>query len=267
MLRKAGPRKPLPLSGRTVILTRPRSQGADMARALRAAGARVVSAPAIRIEPPRAFGALDRALRGLARFDAVVFASANACDRFFARARALRLGKLTRPRRLFAVGPGTARSLERQGWTGAFVPRQNRAEGLARRLAKPRGLRILIPRAAEGREALPRLLRESGAKVTVAACYRTLPDPAGLGRLIRETSRARKGMTALAFASPSAALACLRALGPARARAFFRRGIAAALGPVTAEALRAAGIEPRAQAARPTAEALIRALSAAHEPR
>ena len=44
-------RAPLPLSGRTVAVTRARAQASGLARRLRELGAEVVQAPAIRIQP------------------------------------------------------------------------------------------------------------------------------------------------------------------------------------------------------------------------
>lgn len=246
-----------PLGGMTVILTRPRNQARDMAGALRAAGARVLLAPLIRIEPPVSYDPLDRALRRLGGYDTLVFASANASERFFARAKALRLKALPRPRRLFAVGPGTARSLSGHGWPGAVQPAEHRAEALARRLGRVRGWKILIPRAAEGREALPRLLRNAGAAVTTAPCYRTVTDPAG-ARLIARAGGAQGVI--VVFASPSAVKAARKALGASGFRALFLKARAAALGPVTASALRACGVRPGIVSPKPTAGGLAAAL-------
>ncbi len=246
------------LRGLTLILTRPRNQAGEMAAALRAAGAKVVLAPLIRIEPPDSWAPLDRALTNLGGFDAVVFASANAGEAFFSRAQSLRLGALPRPLRLFAVGPGTALSLAAHGWPGAVQPAKNQAEGLARRLGAVRGWKILIPRAAEGREALPRLLRKAGAKVTLAPCYRTRPDKAGGRVLARATGR---GGVLVAFASPSAVKAARKALGASGFRSLFRGAGAAALGPVTAAALKKFGVVARAVSLKPTAAGLVDALA------
>ena len=189
------------LSGRTVIVTRPKASSARLAAALRARGARVVLAPLIRTAPPRSWRRLDAALRGLAGFDAAAFTSANAVQAFFDRA-ALVLGANPRPPRVVAaVGPATARALVKRGWRATVVPDVRRAEGLARALRLPRGSRVLMPRAEKGRAVLPRLLRAAGARVTVATAYRTLPDLAGRRALRAALAR---GADAVCFASGSA---------------------------------------------------------------
>jgi uroporphyrinogen-III synthase len=247
-----------PLSGRVVVVTRPRASAAGLAAALRARGARVVFAPLIRTAPPRSWRALDAALRGMSRFDAAVFASATAADALFARARVLGL-RPRPPRVVAAVGPATARALTALGWRPTLVPADRRAEGLARALRLPRGARVLLPRAERGREALPRLLARAGARVTAATAYRTLADAAGRRTLRRALA---DGADAVLFASGSAAASAASALGSARARRVFRTRLAVAIGPTTAAALRAAGIRP-VVAARADAESLAAAAARA----
>jgi len=151
-----------PLKGRTVLVTRPKAQSVEAIRRLRALGARVLSAPAIKFAPARRRAPLDDALRRLASFDAVIFTSPNGVDWFFRRARRLLGRRPPRPSRLLAVGPGTARALAGHGWARAEVPRVHTGPSLAKRLGLARGKKILIPRAEDGREDLPRLLRRAG---------------------------------------------------------------------------------------------------------
>src|SRR5665213_3546170 len=96
------------LTGKVVIVTRPRASSAPMAAALSALGAKVVFAPLIKTLPPRSWRDLDAALKDLAGFDAVAFASANAVETFFARAKALKL-RPKRPRVVAVVGKATAK--------------------------------------------------------------------------------------------------------------------------------------------------------------
>jgi uroporphyrinogen-III synthase len=245
-----------PLSGRIVIVTRPRASSARLAVALRVRGAKVVFAPLIRTVPPRSWKALDSALRRLSRFDAVIFASANAVAAFFDRSRKVLKGRPAAPRVVGAVGPATAAAAAARGWKASVVPEVRRAEGLARALRLPRGARVLIPRAEGGREALPRLLRAAGARVTTVSAYRTLPDAAGRAAL---RAALAAGADAACFASGSA-VAALDAPGLRRA---FRGCAAVAIGPVTAAALRARGFKPvvaRAAGDRELADAAVRAL-------
>lgn len=241
-----------PLAGRTVIVTRPRAQSALLAAALRARGARTVFAPLIRVVAPRSWRALDAALHGLARFDAAVFASSNAVDAFFARAKTIFMKRPLAPRVVAAVGPATAAALAARGWRAAVVPEESRAAVLGRALRLPRGSRVLLPRAERGREELPRLLRRAGARVTLAAAYRTAPDPAGRRALARALAA---GADAACFASGSAAAA---ATGARRA---LRACAVVAIGPTTAAALRRAGIHAAAASSAPDAESFADAVA------
>lgn len=245
------------LAGRTVIVTRPRSRSDALARELTRAGARVIAVPLIRIAPPPSFVALDRALRDLAAFDFVVFASRNAVERFFARAKALRLGRLNAPRRVFAIGPDTASAARARGWN--VQPLADRFDGgsLARAIKGVRGRRVLIPRAASGREELPRELRRRGAVVVCASAYRTVADRAGAARL---RSAARGGVDAVTFTSPSTVEKFMSALGAPRAKRLLEGATAVSIGPVTSAALKRRGLRS-IQAPQATAAAMIEALS------
>lgn len=253
-----------PLSGRTVIVTRPRASSQALAAALRRRGARVVFAPLIRTAPPRSWRALDAALMRLDSFDAVVFASANAVAAFFDRASRRLKAPPRAPRTIAAVGPATARALAARGWRASVIPEERRAEGLARALRLPRRARVLIPRAERGREALPRLLRAGGARVTAATAYRTLADEGGRRALRRALA---EGADAVCFASGSAVASAADALGAARARRAFRSCAAVAIGPTTAAALRARGLTPAATAASANERALADAVERALEKR
>ena len=237
-----------------MIVTRPRASSAGLAAALRARGARVVFAPLINTTPPKSWKSLDRALRRLSRFDAVAFSSRTAVDFFFTRMKSVLRDRPRRPRFIAAVGPATAKALAARGWKCSVVPEDARAAGLARAWKLPRGARVLLPRAERGLTVLPEALAAAGARVTLAAAYRTVRDPAGL-RVLRRAVAA--GADAACFASGSAAAA----LGAAR----LGRCAAVAIGPTTAAALRARGLRAAAVARNPGADAFADAVARALE--
>lgn len=179
-----------PLAGVRVIVTRARAQAETLVALLERAGATVLVFPTIEIVDPESWDAADRALGRLDTYDWVVFTSANAVERFFARLHAVEID----PRRVAglevaAVGPATAEALERHGIESALVPDEYVGEGLAAALMARgvgAGTRVLLPRAAEAREVLPAELGEHGAVVDVVPVYRTVPgsgDPAVLARI------------------------------------------------------------------------------------
>jgi uroporphyrinogen-III synthase len=231
-------------------VTRARAKSSFAAAALKARGARVIFAPLIKTVVPKSWSPLDRAIKGLRRYDAVAFTSANAVDFFFLRCRKLLAGKPVSPRTVAAVGRATQKAVAANGWACTVVPEDARSEGLARVLRVPRGARVLIPRAERGLDTLPRSLRKAGARVTVVPAYRTVPDEEGRRALRRALAL---GADAVTFASPSAAVLAVPDLKLSLAAAV-------AIGPTTAAALRAKGIAPAAVAKRPDPESLARAV-------
>ena len=77
-----------------------------------------------------------------------------------------------------AIGPGTARALRAHGVEADIVPERAVAEGLVEALrGRAACERVLVARAAEGRDVLIDALRERGAHVDVVALYETLAEP------------------------------------------------------------------------------------------
>lgn len=193
-----------PLSGRRIVITRARSQAGAFAQALENVGAEVVEFPTIEILPPASYDPLDRAIRRLAGYDWVIFTSVNGVGRFFARCKELGCnGRDLRGIRIAAIGPETAKSLESMGLRPDLVPREFRAEAILQELdpEQMRGKRVLIPRAAQARDLLPKTLQEWGAEVEVVEAYRTVAPKGGarqLGDLLR-----RRRIDMITFTSSS----------------------------------------------------------------
>jgi uroporphyrinogen-III synthase len=238
------------LSGRVVIITRPRSKSGGAAAALANLGARVVFAPLIKVVKPRSWSPLDRAINNLSRYDAVAFTSVTSVDFFFLRCRNI-LGRAPySPRVLAAVGRLTASAVAVHGWRCTVIPEDARAAGLARVLRVPRGSRVLIPRAERGLDTLPKSLRAAGARVTVVPAYRTVPDENG--RHIYRRALAL-GADAVMFASGSAAVLGVPDLKLSGAAAV-------AIGPTTAAVLRSRGVVPAAVSKKPDPESFAKAV-------
>ena len=246
-----------PLIGRTILVIRPEGPINPLTTGLRALGARVWSVPVIRFAPPASWARLDAALRHLERYDAAVFASARAVESIFTRALALGL-RLSPPRRVFAVGPATARALRRRGWRGK-MPDTHRAEDLAAVAGQVRGKRIFLPRAQEGREILPALLRARGARVDAVTAYRTLADRRGSQRLRVVAASSR--VDAVAFTSGSAVDHLWEQLAVASRRRLFSKAVAASIGPVTSAALKRRGLAAVIEAPRATTASLCGAIA------
>jgi uroporphyrinogen-III synthase/uroporphyrinogen III methyltransferase/synthase len=257
---------PARLDGRTVVVTRGKGGEDALPARLAEIGAAVRELPAIEIGPPASLDALDAALRELPRLDWVVFASANTVERTVERLDALGLPRAWLAlRSLAAVGPATAARLAREVRAPDLVPEEATGAAAAAALAgRVRGLRVLVPRPAEGRPELVEGLVAAGAEVLAPEAYRTLPAPPERLRALAGWIEAGE-VDAVAFASPSAVKAVVGALG---ARADLLRGVLlAAIGPTTAAALRDAGFPPGAQPERYTARDLADAIAERLGPR
>ena len=167
------------LRDRGILVTRPREQAANLARLIERAGGRAHLFPAIEIADIAPPAALTR----LQTFDLAVFVSPTAASKIMGQ-----LAAWPRALRAAAVGAGTRRELERRGVTDVISPGEGAdSEAL---LAVPEmqrvaGKRIVIFRGEDGRALLGETLRERGAQVEYAACYRRA-RPAGPKPLKRD---------------------------------------------------------------------------------
>jgi uroporphyrinogen-III synthase/uroporphyrinogen III methyltransferase/synthase len=251
---------PARLDRRTVVLTRARAGDDALASRLVELGASVREIPSIAFAPPADPAPLDAALRDLRRFDWAVFASGTAVERTVERLAALGLGPPALAHvRLAAVGPATAEALARAVREPDLVPAEATGEAMARTLApRVRGARVLLPRPAEGRPELLDGLRAAGADVAAVEAYRTVPAPAASIQPLAAWLRAGE-VDAVAFASPSAVKAVVEGLG--EDAALLSRVPLAAIGPSTAAAIRAAGLEVATQPSRYTGTDLAEAIA------
>ena len=205
-----------------VVVTRAALQAGPLADRLAALGHEVILCPLIETEP------LGDDPIDPAPYDWVVVTSPNGAAGLARRLAAP-------PRRLAAIGPGTAAELRKHGLDPELVPAVSTQEGLLAELPRPTG-RVLVA-AAEGARRL--LADELGADFL--SLYRTVelspPEPPD-GDIVL-------------LASPSAA------------RAFAATGAriaAVVIGPETAAAARGLGIEIAAEAETHDEDGLVAAL-------
>jgi uroporphyrinogen III methyltransferase/synthase len=250
-----------PLHGRRVLVTRSAEQSTGMVQDLRRAGAEPVVVPMLDLAPPSDWRAVDSALRR-GNYDGLLFTSANAVRALAARAADLGISLAGLAERVFCVGPSTAEAAGLAGLRIHAVPEEGSDGTVLLRLIEqtlpPSGRRFLFPCSDQARLELPVGLRAAGAEVDAVVVYRTLSAVVD-GAALRE--RLLRGeLDALTFASPSAAKHFMALLDePALAAA--RRCVVAAIGPVTAAALRKLGLAPDCVAERASGAALVEALA------
>ena len=241
----------LPLSGRRVVVTRPRFQAASLCRRLRDAGAEPVEVPVIAIVDPEDGGvALRSAVGAVGSYDWLVMTSANGVRRFLdALDDPVELGGV----RVAAIGPGTAEALEAGGVAVDLLPDRFVAEALLEALPDPPSdgdARVLLARAAVARDVLPDGLRARGWEVDVVEAYRTVPLDHG-----PEEGRSVAAADTVTFTSPSVVDAFVAEFGAERVPATV-----ACIGPVTAAAAREAGLTVDVEATAHTIPGLVDAL-------
>ncbi|MEM9585771.1 MAG: uroporphyrinogen-III C-methyltransferase [Planctomycetota bacterium] len=163
-----------PLSGQTILVTRPSEQADALAIPLEEQGANVLRQPLIQIQPLDDFSSLDATIANLSDWDLVVFCSHNGVQHFLDRMLALetdlrRLGTTL----LAAVGAKTADSLRQRGLIADIMPDDFHAAGLAEavRSIVPQGKRALIVRASRGKDDLANSLKSAGYPCDQVAAY------------------------------------------------------------------------------------------------
>jgi len=251
-----------PLEGRTIVVTRARAQAQRFVQLLEAAGARVLQAPTIVIEPPASWEPLDTALAALESFTWVVFTSVNGVamvDRRLA-ARGLPWAAIAR-KRVAAIGPATADALVEHGVRVELVPTEYRAEALVERLRRVVGPadRVLLPRAKETRDVLVVELRRLGVAVTEVPAYQTRRIDDGVVRL-RE-ALAAGAVDAVTFTSSSTARNFAEQFSDDERSAWRGRIAVASIGPITAATAAEYGLSTDVMPSEYTIPALARALA------
>lgn len=241
------------LSGCRIVVTRAAEGASALARRLRVRGASVLTVPAIRTTAPVDGAAVRAAIEALADASWLVFTSA-AGVRFSTRTlRACWPDGLPSGVRVAAVGPGTAQAALRAQFAPAFVPERFLARVLGETLPLAAGDRVVLMRGDLARPELPERLTERGATVENVVAYRTLvgADPARLARALARDPHA------VLFSSASA----VRGFAMGLPASGWPEGLrTASIGPVTAEALRDAGLPVDIVAREHTLDGLVDAL-------
>ena len=244
------------LAGLTVLVPRARDQAGEFSLLLRARGAEPLEVPTIEIRPVASTAALDRALEDLAagHFDWVVLTSVNGGAAVRARVEALARDPAAPGKaKVAAVGPATQAALRDWGLVPDLVPEVATTAALGQAFPPGPGS-VLLARADLANPELGVILRDKGWQTTEVVAYHTVPvgtlDPAARRRL--DTGE----VDWVAFTASSTVEGFLRGYGgppPPGVRV-------AAIGPVTADAARSAGIRVATTATEHTIPGLVAAI-------
>ncbi|MGB5596114.1 MAG: uroporphyrinogen-III C-methyltransferase [Crocosphaera sp.] len=166
----------LPLTGKTVLITRASEQSNQFSAMLQQQGANTIEMPALEILPPSSWEQLDIAIEGLSSFDWLILTSANGVKFFFQRLQ--ELGKDIRVLgniKIAVVGKKTASFLQKYHINPDFIPPNFIADSLIDHFPESlHNQKILFPRVETGgREVLVKELQKQGAYIVEVPAYQS----------------------------------------------------------------------------------------------
>lgn len=231
------------MQGKRVVVTRAAEQSGQLVEELKRKGAVPVVVPMVGFGPPERPELLDEVIRKAKQYDWMFLTSQNAlralrqrCDVLELELRAAFSGV-----KIAAVGPATAEAATGAGLEVAYVATKHQGVVLAKELAdEVRGKRVLLPRSDRANPELVEDLKRCDAEVAEVCAYKTIrPEQSELAA----AKIAEAGNDAVLFFSPSAVHHLQELVGNKDFLELSQRSVFAAIGPVTEEALRKAGVE------------------------
>ena len=249
------------------MVTRTAAQASELTTLLESYGAGVIVCPTIEVREPDSFERLDEALDHLYGYDWLIFTSTNGVDFFLQRLanRDMNPADLDEIK-VCAIGQRTAEKLHEAHVHVDVVPSQSTAEGVYAALREfaggeehLHGLNVLLPRAAVGRDYLPKALEGAGARVDVVTTYQTvLPENFDGGRL--SAMLAGSG-DCIAFTSPSTVKNLAKLFDTHDLGKTLPGVVIACIGPVTAAAAVEYGLRVNIQPEQQTVKDLAQAIA------
>jgi len=239
-----------PLFGKRVLVTRTLEQAGEFVKLLEKEGAEPVIFPTIKTAPPPDWKKLDAAIKRLSVYDWAIFTSVNGVKYF--NERLYKLGYDIRELKgvkICAIGPRTEEAVRSLGIRVDLTPKEYRAEavisGLGRRGIRGsnplRGKRFLLARALEAREILPVEIKRLGGRIDVAPAYKTVRPNKEAGEIKKLLMD--NGIDVITFTSASTVTNFAAMFKKKELAALLKDVKTACIGPITADAARAHGIE------------------------
>lgn len=231
-----------PLTGRRIVVTRPRTQSRGFAETLERYGAEVRMFPTIETVPVASYVRLDAALEAIDQYHWLLFTSVNGVKYFIERLQ--KQGKLVdqlRHLQIATIGPETARAVTDLSLLVQAVPEEYRAEALVTVLGNVHGQRILLPRAAEAREVLPKELQALGAQVDEIPVYETRRPQTTQTKKLRELLL-QANVDMVTFTSSSTVRNFVAAFPHENLAQLLARTRIGCIGPITADTVHEYGL-------------------------
>lgn len=240
-----------PLFGRTVVVTRARTQASTLSASLRDLGATVLEVPTLTFSEPDSWVPVDASIGILGTYDWLVFTSANGVDRFFDRLRHVG-GDLRALHgvKIATIGSATSEKIHAYQLGVDLEADVRVSEGLVSafaRLGDVSGKRVLMVKPEIARDILPKGLRHLGALIDEVVVYRTT-TPAGVPVAFLEAIDAHH-VDLVTFASSSTVRNLVALLDEDHLARLKSQVNVACIGPITAETAKAQGFQVVVQCA------------------
>ena len=251
-----------PLFGKRVVVTRTREQASDLVRKLTGLGADVMELPLIRVRPVVDEEVKGEVFSGLGAYDWIVFTSQNGVRNFFnlyfeafQDLRSLGLARFA------AVGPSTAREVEKYHIAVDLIPERHTGTDLAMALIETGSLenaKVLVVTGNLGGKALIKRLEEQWAMVDRFEVYKT--EPTDLSKHPVAERFRNMGAHAITFTSSSTVKSFVRQVERLQLRPGSVTPKAFSIGPVTSKTMAEMGLPLTGQARKPTLDDLVTAI-------
>ena len=239
-----------------IAITRPLERSRETVESVEARGHKAMIVPAVSIIP-RPREDISGEIGELKDYDWLVLSSSFGADvmhRYF--------GDKLRNLKIAVIGPKTAKFLRDRGIEVELVPKEYKAENLAREMIKAgiEGKKILVARADIGREVLTKELQKH-ADVKEVTIYNTIM-PCDKTPMREMLSALEKGtVTAVIFTSSQNVRNMFASLDKGRLLEGLKKTKVCAIGPITARTLEEKGVNVDVMPKEYTVEACLEAIS------
>lgn len=230
-----------PLFGKTIAVTRARTQASDLVHMLRALGAQVLEVPTIAFVEPKNWCDVDYAIADIHSFDWLVLTSTNGTDRFFERlykqGRDVRaLGGI----KIATIGAATSARV-REWHLNVDLEAANRtSEGLLAAFGTDlSGQRFLLPCPEKSRDVFANGIRERCGEVHEVIVYETVMPKCLSENFLQLLEK--EAFDLIAFTSSSTVLNLVNLLKETQQN--WECLPAACIGPITAQTAVAQGFD------------------------
>lgn len=253
------------LTGRTILVTRARSQASELVAKIEELGGSVIEFPLIQMVPASDQKPLEDAIKHLDEFNWILFTSINGVDFFARKMQQMGYSFSAIRANIGAVGPKTAEAIDKWGKTTNIIAEDYQAEGMLEVLKDQLvpGEHVLLPRVNIAKSDLPAGIRSWGVQVTEVVAYENVLSSEGRDKVLMTLREGQLDM--ITFTSSSTVRNFCEVMKDQDIVQLLSGVKVACIGPVTARTAEELGIHVDRVAEEYTIEGLIQAIQSCYE--